>query len=99
MEKRSISDKEEMVKLIRELERDVVQRSSEEQAQRRELAALALNREKVSHDASRNASKLDLAENELKVQMRVYEEFTKQLNELKRRHADAMKRYAVVKRE
>lgn len=99
MEKRSISDKEEMIRLVNDLERDVAQRSNEEQEQRRVLAAKAMLREQVSHDASRNKTKLDMAKNELKVQMRVYEEFTKQLDDLRRKHSDAMKRYGVVKRE
>jgi len=98
-EKRYVADKEQMHKLIRDMEDEVAQRAVEEQELRREASALSIRREQMSRDCSRNQGKVQLAESEWKVKEVILLEFNKRLDDLKARLTEVVEHWHRVKRE
>ena len=98
-EKRCVADKEAMQSFIKGLEDDVSRLTLTEQRQKREASELAIKREQMSRDCSRNYGRVLIAKNELKVKEVVVRELTKRSEELKNRLGGLMEMYSTVKRE
>ena len=98
-EKRCVLDKEAIQAEIKTYEKDVSQKSAEEQALKREAADLSIKREQMSRESSRNQAKVALARNELKVKEVVVRELKKRHDELSTRLRQLVEMYSSVKRE
>lgn len=98
-EKRCVADKDQMHKLIRDMEDEVSVRAAEEQQLKRDASALSIKREQMSRDCSRNQGKVQLALSELKVKEVVHNEFVKRLDDLVQRLNSVVEHWHRVKRE
>lgn len=98
-EKRCIKDKEDIQANIKALEDILAERNLQEQAHKRELAELAIHREQISRECSRNQGRVLLAKNELKVKEVILRELRKRHEEMQTRLSSLMEMFQSVKRE
>lgn len=98
-EKRCVKDKENIQANIQHLEELLSERSMQEQAHKRELAELAMHREQISRECSRNQGRVLLAKNELKVKEVILRELRKRHDEMQARLTSLMEMFQNVKRE
>lgn len=98
-EKRCVKDKENIQSSIQHLEDLLAERSLQEQAHKRELSELAMHREQISRECSRNQGRVLLAKNELKVKEVILRELRKRHDEMQTRLTSLMEMFQNVKRE
>lgn len=98
-EKRCITDKEEMQRLITDMEDDVRARTLDEQQQRRRASDLGIQREQMSRECSRTQARVQLALGQLKVKDVEVVELNKRYDDLMSRLNESMEKYGAVKRE
>eukprot|EP00760_Papus_ankaliazontas_P037589 PhM_4_TR8578/c0_g1_i1/m.39088 len=98
-EKRTIADKEQLMRRIVKTEGDVNARAQEEIRNAREVARLSVERERASRECSRNQTKVLEARNEIKVKEVIIRELEKRNKELQARLENLTDQYTTVKRE
>jgi len=88
-----------LMKHIKLMEKTVVQKLDDEQANAKVIAELSVHRENKSRDASKNKAKVAAAKDDLKVKEVIIKELQKRNNELLARLQQLTEMYSVVKRE
>lgn len=98
-ENRCVRDREATQEAIRALEDQVVTRSQQEILHKAEIAEMAMRREQVSRDCSKNQARVQLAKNEVKVKEVILRELRKRNEELTTKLSTLMEMFQTVKRE
>jgi len=98
-QKRATTDKENLIQSITRTEAEVATRVEEEQRNEREISRLSIERDRASHECSKNLMLVLQARNDSKVKDVIIKELMKRNKELTLRYKNLTDDYTAVKRE